>query len=181
MDRAKTIEDIRLIPDTIGEAGIEKDLTVSPDAMASILADKDLSVEEPFHIHYEVKRRKENLHASVDIRGLVRTNCSKCLGPMTHAVDVHLESEYVPAPPEMQGELEAERTSAEVGYYRKELLLGQYIVSELVLSLPIIYTCSEGCRGLCPQCGANLNEGPCACAPAPDPRFQVLDQLKNKL
>jgi len=99
---------------------------------------------------------------------------------MTYEVDLHLESEYVPAPPEMQGELEAQRTSPDTGYYRRELLLGQYIVSELVLSLPIIYTCGEGCRGLCPQCGANLNEGPCTCAAAPDPRFQVLAQLKNK-
>lgn len=181
MDRAKTIEEIRLIPDTIGEAGIEKDLTVSPEVMEAILADKDLKVEAPFHVRYEVTRRQENLHASVDVRGRVHTSCSRCLGPMTHDVDLHLQSEYAPATPEMQGELEALRQSPDMGYYRRELLLGQYIVSELVLSLPIVYTCSEGCRGLCPHCGTNLNEGQCTCTKGTDPRFQVLEQLKNKL
>ena len=28
--------------------------------------------------------------------------------------------------------------------------------------------CDEECKGLCPTCGANLNDGPCGCAPAED-------------
>jgi uncharacterized protein len=34
----------------------------------------------------------------------------------------------------------------------------------LLLELPITPHCREECRGLCPRCGANLNEGPCGCA-----------------
>lgn len=33
----------------------------------------------------------------------------------------------------------------------------------LILDHPIRYLCDEDCRGLCPQCGADLNEGPCSC------------------
>ena len=181
MDRVKSIDEIKLIPDTIGEAGIEKDLRVEPEDLATVLGDQDLRVDEPFFIHYEVDRRQENIHVSVDITGRVHTNCSRCLSPMTYPVDLHLQSDYVPAPPEMEGELEAQRQSADTGYYRRDIILGRYIVSELVLSLPIIYVCSEDCKGLCPQCGTNLNEGRCACTGAADPRFQVLGQLKNKL
>ncbi len=182
MDKVKTILDIKLIPDTIGEAGIEKDLRVEPGVMTDILADPDLQVNEPFEIHYEVERHKENIQARVDIRGRINTTCARCLCPMTHVVDLHLKSDYMPAPDEMPDDhLEAERLSAETGYFRHEIQLGEYIVSELVLSLPFIYICSEGCRGLCPQCGANLNEGRCACEPSPDPRLQALTQLKNKL
>lgn len=181
MDKVKSIDEIKLIPDTIGEAGIEKDLRVEPEDLASVLGDKDLRVDEPFFIHYEVDRRQETIHVNVDISGRVHTNCSRCLSPMTYPVDLHLQSDYVPAPPEMEGELEAQRQSAETGYYRRDILLGRYIVSELVLSLPIIYVCSDGCKGLCPQCGTNLNEGTCGCTREADPRFQVLGQLKNKL
>jgi uncharacterized protein len=33
----------------------------------------------------------------------------------------------------------------------------------LILELPIAPRCREDCRGLCPRCGAELNEGPCGC------------------
>ena len=181
MDKVKSILEIKLIPDTIGEAGVEKDLRVEPEIMMEMLGDKDLRVEKPFHIHYEVNRHHENIHVNVDVKGRFKTTCSRCLSPMEYPADLHLESDYMPAPPEMSDNLEAERLSAETGYFRKEIQLGEYIISELVLSLPIFYTCSEDCKGLCQQCGANLNDGPCSCATAADPRLQVLSQLKNKL
>lgn len=34
----------------------------------------------------------------------------------------------------------------------------------LLLELPITPHCREDCRGLCPRCGADLNDGPCGCA-----------------
>ena len=36
----------------------------------------------------------------------------------------------------------------------------------LLLEFPLVPLCDEECKGLCPTCGANLNEGPCGCAPA---------------
>ncbi len=36
---------------------------------------------------------------------------------------------------------------------------------DVLLELPAYPVCSSTCRGLCPQCGANLNHGPCACRP----------------
>jgi uncharacterized protein len=182
MDKVKSIYDIKLIPDNIGEAGIEKDFRVEPGVMTEILADKGLQVREPFQIHYEVLRHQENIHVSVDVKGVIRTTCSRCLFPMAHTVELNLDSDYMPAPPEMEEEhLEAERVSEDTGYFHREIKLGEYIISELVLSLPYVYICSESCKGLCQQCGANLNERPCACVQSTDPRLQVLSQLKNKL
>ena len=37
--------------------------------------------------------------------------------------------------------------------------------------------CREDCRGLCPSCGKNLNEGPCSCSKPVDSRLAVLSQL----
>ena len=39
------------------------------------------------------------------------------------------------------------------------------------------YLCREDCKGLCPQCGQDLNEGACRCEPEPDPRLSVLKTL----
>ncbi len=52
----------------------------------------------------------------------------------------------------------------------------------LLVELPLVPLCSPDCRGLCPTCGAELNAGPCECAPAQrDPRWQVLDALKGEI
>lgn len=40
--------------------------------------------------------------------------------------------------------------------------------------------CRPDCKGLCPVCGKNLNEGACACAKPMDPRFAVLGQLLDQ-
>lgn len=49
-----------------------------------------------------------------------------------------------------------------------------------ILDMPSKLLCREDCRGLCPRCGKNLNEGDCGCRPETDPRFAVLEQLLDK-
>ena len=46
-----------------------------------------------------------------------------------------------------------------------------------VLNTELRYLCRPNCAGLCPGCGANLNEGPCTCKKQIDPRMAVLGQL----
>ena len=47
------------------------------------------------------------------------------------------------------------------------------------LAQPGQITCTPDCRGLCPQCGANLNEDPGHAHEAePDPRWAKLSELK---
>jgi len=49
-----------------------------------------------------------------------------------------------------------------------------------VLSMEQRFLCSEDCRGLCPKCGKDLNDGPCDCKDEGDPRLAVLGQLLEK-
>jgi uncharacterized protein len=53
------------------------------------------------------------------------------------------------------------------------------ILAAIVYELPQVLLCKEDCAGLCPSCGANLNEQPCDCAdkPSPDNPFAVLRDL----
>ena len=44
--------------------------------------------------------------------------------------------------------------------------LGEAVREELALAVPPYPLCREDCAGLCPRCGADLNAGACACAPA---------------
>jgi uncharacterized protein len=49
----------------------------------------------------------------------------------------------------------------------------------VLLELPQAPLCREDCMGLCPACGADLNEGPCGCPTERDPRWGVLDTLRD--
>ena len=48
---------------------------------------------------------------------------------------------------------------------------------DLLLDLPSKVLCREDCKGICPQCGKNLNEGPCNCKEPVDPRLEGLLSL----
>ena len=40
---------------------------------------------------------------------------------------------------------------------------GELARTALILGMDTKTLCSEDCKGLCPRCGANLNDGPCGC------------------
>ena len=50
----------------------------------------------------------------------------------------------------------------------------QLTLEDIYLALPGKFLCKEDCEGLCPECGANLNEGSCGCKKAIDPRWEAL-------
>ncbi|MBR3569785.1 MAG: DUF177 domain-containing protein [Oscillibacter sp.] len=55
--------------------------------------------------------------------------------------------------------------------------VGELARAAFVLDMDAKTLCSEDCKGLCPRCGANLNEGPCSCKPEADPRWAALSAL----
>ncbi|CAA9227777.1 MAG: FIG01269488: protein, clustered with ribosomal protein L32p [uncultured Acidimicrobiales bacterium] len=57
--------------------------------------------------------------------------------------------------------------------------LGPMARDTVMLELPRAPLCREDCQGLCPECGADRNEGGCSCAAPADPRWAALDQLRD--
>ncbi len=61
-----------------------------------------------------------------------------------------------------------------------QLPLDSLVEADLILSLPSKVLCREDCRGLCPHCGKDLNEGLCGCKPKTvDPRLEALGQWNH--
>ena len=58
--------------------------------------------------------------------------------------------------------------------------LDDIVRTVFVLNLDSKLLCKEDCKGLCPQCGKNLNDGPCNCRKELNPRFAALKQLLEK-
>ena len=60
------------------------------------------------------------------------------------------------------------------------LELDEVVISDILLSYPQKYLCSEECKGLCQHCGKNLNTGDCGCnQKVVDPRLEILKQLMD--
>ncbi len=52
------------------------------------------------------------------------------------------------------------------------------VPANVIVNLPTKRLCHEECKGLCPNCGQNLNQSDCCCDNRPtDPRFDILDKL----
>lgn len=60
------------------------------------------------------------------------------------------------------------------------LELDDLVISDVLLNLPSKNLCRDDCRGLCQNCGKNLNEGDCGCDKKKvDPRLEILKQLMD--
>ena len=58
--------------------------------------------------------------------------------------------------------------------------LDEVVSTCFVLDMETKFLCREDCKGICPGCGVNLNQGTCKCKKQIDPRFAVLEQLLDK-
>ena len=55
--------------------------------------------------------------------------------------------------------------------------LDEILTTAFVFGMPTKLLCDPDCKGLCPTCGADLNDGPCGCSKPVDPRLAALAQL----
>src|SRR5262252_8180271 len=71
----------------------------------------------------------------------------------------------------------------DIGFYEGDgLFLADVLKEQVLLALPIKAICQSDCRGLCPNCGANLNHEECRCEThATDPRLASLARIKQDL
>jgi uncharacterized protein len=103
----------------------------------------------------------------------VELPCDRCLEPARLPTEVVVEERFALEEvlhPRLPTEEDAEfdNTLATVIHLdagKPMLNLDELIRQQLVMNLPIQVLCDPDCRGLCPQCGANLNQGDCACGP----------------
>jgi len=110
--------------------------------------------------------------------------CDRCLEPVTLPVDERFDLLAVSPAEEsdVAQELELEQSDLDVvTIARDEIDTDPLVVEQVRLNVPMKPLCSEQCRGLCPRCGANLNEGACGCPPQDaDPRWSGLAALRGR-
>ncbi len=111
---------------------------------------------------------------------VMRMPCSRCMEDVDVPVKLEFSQTFVP---EESGDSDRDEDAETFAEYRLDLT--DFVMGEIRLGIPMKVLCREDCKGLCPKCGRNLNEGPCGCdLHEEDPRWDALKGLlqgKNKV
>lgn len=143
-----------------------------------------LAPDPQYHIkgHVDVDLTLSRSEDSVFVNGTIKfthkLQCSRCLKEILKTQTEKIEVHYAPFPI-LDKEIELTEEDVNTIFYRGNLLdLDQPIRDAIILSIPIKPLCKPDCKGLCPRCGKDLNEGKCDCAEkAIDPRWKALEKL----
>jgi uncharacterized protein len=96
---------------------------------------------------------------------LIDICCSRCLENTKLSIGSDFAYTLIPAKTETSKDLELKPEELETSYYHSDFIdLTHVICEQIILQIPIKVLCSEECRGLCQQCGANLNVSSCKCS-----------------
>ena len=132
-------------------------------------------VTEPVKAEGTVRNTADVLMMKGSITTCLHGVCDRCAGEFTREVVIPLDVVLVE-------ELSNEDSEDERVFpvEADTVDLEEVVRTVFVLNLDSKMLCKLDCKGLCCQCGKNLNDGPCDCQKEPDPRFAALRQLLDK-
>lgn len=164
------------------ETGLE--VNVELDAREVDIADAEAELARNLQLRGRVLNAGEEMVLEGVLRGAFSLTCSRCSKRFVQPFDFEVSAVYVQTP-ESQPEARGERTSQDdtrINFLGDEIDLLSGIREDLLLNIPLKPLCRENCRGLCPQCGTDLNEGECTCQKETvDPRLVALRDIKTRL
>jgi uncharacterized protein len=141
------------------------------------LAETGLTLQQPVSVTGRLQAIGDGrFYWQGKVRTVVQGECRRCLTPVDSPVALDVGALFAQDPEALE-----DPDAYAVAPDATEVDVTTAVREELVLAAPRFVECREDCKGLCPQCGKDLNAGPCDCAPAADQRWQPLKALKDKL
>jgi len=144
-----------------------------------IQLDVDIKVIGPLNGHVRMRRTNQGLLVDGWVELTLELSCNRCLKEFELPVHVNFEEQFYPTVDVVSGLPLAPFDQDEIfpidAHHQVDLT--EAIRQNLLLDLPMVVVCQEDCKGLCPQCGQDLNLGSCECEPEVDARLSVLKTL----
>ena len=155
------------------------DRTFAPSEFAaSVGPDEEYTVVAPVRLVMDVHKDGDAYRVTGRVATRLRLACGRCLEPFEIPIDSPFELRYVPEITAAAGDEEREVAEDDLttAFYKEDAIdLGELMHEQFVLALPMKPLCDEACKGLCAECGTNLNTATCDCAPRwTDPRLAAL-------
>lgn len=126
---------------------------------------REIEIKDGISLELDIYNTEESFIVEGTIKTVLILTCSRCLEKYESPIEIDISEEV------LKSDMDD----------RDELFIDEIIVDNIILSLPIKTLCSENCKGICPHCGQNLNEGECDCeVESIDPRLEKLKDFYEK-
>ncbi len=167
--------------DKIPEEGEPIEGSVSPSEVN--LDMPGYSLTETIQFAGQVSKNGDDILVQGKLRGVVNSECSRCLKNFTMAIGLDMDVVYVPEKERRGKESDIIELDPNLAFYEGDTIELLHEIKDLVLvSLPIQPICDASCKGLCLHCGADLNVTQCECEhEVVGSPFAQLKDLKSKL
>ena len=138
---------------------------------------------EPFEFEGEEIRAIENVNVEglgisekdvilieASVKTKLKLNCSRCLDTFIYPIDIDIEERFTTNSKSQDDEA--------VVVYDDVLDITEIVETIIISTIPIKRICKDDCKGLCQECGCNLNFNTCSCNNEDvDIRFEALKGL----
>jgi uncharacterized protein len=141
------------------------------------------NVYSPVRAKLKIQKVGAEVVVNGNIKADIQMQCSRCLKDFKKDISFPVEAVFHPVE-QLEGEEHREIKAEELnmGFYSKdELDLTDLVKEQIMLNLPMKPLCNDFCKGICLQCGADLNAGACGCTVRDiDSRLVGLKKLLDK-
>ncbi len=154
----------------VGEKALAFDLSPAELEITSA----EMAIEGTVHVEGTMSNAGDVLLLQAVLAAKVQRTCGRCLKDFTGVVQAEVIEKFYPA--------SAEHIENDAFVYDSDVIdITEPLREGLLLAEPMQALCKPDCRGLCPVCGADLNDGDCGCDRfTVDPRLAALKQfIKN--
>lgn len=143
-----------------------------------LLAGSEVTLVGPLEVKAEVQQAGADVVVRGRFGGRVEVACRRCLAAVQVTLDEELTLLYVDGLDPVEAEAQEAYALPTKGTV---LDLGPAVREHVLLAAPQFALCDSACKGLCPSCGADLNETTCTCAESTvDERWAALRRLGSE-
>lgn len=182
---------MKIRPDQLMDGDLRLEFEERPETfavLAKMVKDGICEFTAPLRAALRARQIGDIVEVDGSISTAVRLNCGRCLQSFEMPLVSAFELTYTQREPEPENSdghpEELELTAEDIGLIRytgEEINLKNEIQEQTVLALPFRALCKPDCKGLCPSCGIDLNNGTCQCERSqPVGKFAALKNLKLK-
>ncbi len=167
--------------DRLDEVGVSFAHTYAPGALA--LNDEHAKLSGETSVAGTANRKDAHVRVRGNLTGSVEVVCDRCLQPVALPLGVEFDVQYIPAEIArgLTENVELADADLDASIYDDGVVdIDELVREQVLLIMPLRVLCREDCKGICPTCGADLNNETCMCEQREvDPRWAALADLKT--
>ena len=142
--------------DLISSKNRKKEVNITYDLAPLYFDGEKIEAVEALKVGGNVISNSDVLTLKASIKTSLKLHCSRCLEAFIYPIDIDIEERFT-------NNKELQNDEEIIFVDSNTFDIAKFVENVIISTLPIKRLCTDSCKGLCYQCGKNLNEGSCHC------------------